>query len=135
MGLNKVVNFFIAKLLKEKGFDKYCNSGYTETGGVYLHQGGQEPIKNGHGYYEGRNYNGGEFYCSAPTIAEVVCWIYNKYQIWIQVSVEMYEDGNNFLWQAINLRNPIMSSGLYGDNGEYSNPTEAYEAAIEYILI
>jgi hypothetical protein len=131
------VKFELAKLLKEKGFDKYCTSGYTESGDVYLHQGGQEPVKNGHGYYEGRNYNGGEFYCSAPTIAEVVMWLYEKHGIWISVSITIQKE---YYYQCIDITGKKDStknnypSRICKPGNYYNSPTEAYEAAIEYTL-
>ena len=130
MGLNKPVGFPTAKLLKEKEFDKYCTSGYTESGDVYLHQGGQEPVKNGHGYHEGRNYNGGEFYCSAPTIADVVMWIYEKHGIWIEV--RFFQAYKLFYFELSNVNN-LKGMTSKGEN-HFKSPTEAYEAGIEHTL-
>lgn len=128
--MNKEVTFPIATLLKEKNFPYYCKSGYTEKGVVYLHQGGQELVRNGEEYYEGRNYEGDDFYCSAPTIADVVMWLYEKYDIWI--SVEPPFPRRNVLWEYY-----IQSAedrSLMHQNSGYDSPTEAYEAAIEYVL-
>ena len=93
MGLNKPVDFTTAKLLKEKGFDGQCLNFYTKPNskmfGIDEHYRNY-PIKN----TPKKLYTVGEHAVLnienvyfAPTIAEVVCWIYSKYQIWIQVSI------------------------------------------------
>lgn len=124
------ISFELAKLLREKGFDRYCRSGYTEKGDVYLHQGGQEFVKNGHGYYEGSNYNGGEFYCSAPTVAQIIMWLYEKYGIWIySFRVKNYEEVK--WYYTIETTEDIL---LYSPMLTFNNPIEALEAGIEYVL-
>lgn len=78
--MNTPVNFKLAKLLKEKRFDENCRFGYD---------GSFEPHHIGlieFGYLQ-RNSELLKLTYSAPTIAEVVCWIYSKYQIWVQVSI------------------------------------------------
>lgn len=113
--MNKEVSFPIAQLLKEKGFDEHTESWYDKDGdGVY---------KDGEGSY--KFHLVGE--CYAPTIAEVVMWLYEKHGIWIWV--EKYstlfrpyaeEDGNERFgkWEG----------------HKYTTPTEAYSSAIEYTL-
>lgn len=125
------VIFPLAKLLNSIGFDKYCSSGYTETGDKYLHQGGQEPVRNGQSYYEGRDYIGGEFYCSAPTIAEVVMWLYEKHEIWITVWTA-YNNSYKFSYGVVYRKNIVVFHETNFD--EKDSPREAYEAAIEYCL-
>lgn len=67
---------------------------------------------------------------SAPTIAEVVVWLYEKHGIYIWV--EQCENSNKFQW----FNRYDTSSGKCKDYDEkfYTLPTEAYEAAIEYTL-
>ena len=79
--MNTPVSFPLAKLLNSIGFDKYCRSGYTKTGDRYFHQHEgiilcSGHVRNGESYHNGRYYTGGEFYCSAPTIADVCMWLY-----------------------------------------------------------
>ena len=89
--MNTPVNFELAKLLKEKGFEEISSNFYTNPRckmfGIDEH-GRYYPIKNKakslwisgnaatldskHVYY-------------APTIAEVVMWLYEKHGIWIEV--------------------------------------------------
>ena len=61
-----------------------------------------------------------ELLCSAPTIAEVVMWLYEKHGDWI--SVVKFEK-----YSSCTFRHNCLFK-------EYNSPTEAYEAAIEYTL-
>lgn len=114
--MNIPVSFELAKLLKEKGFDEW-----TKT----WHQRGEGVV----GCVEGNRdfYNRkGDVYTSAPTIAEVVMWLYEKHGIWI--SVYEYKD------HAADVNDNYMFRTSYTKLREFNSPTEAYEAAIEYCL-
>lgn len=141
--MNKEVNFEIAKLLKEKGFDEISSNFYTNPRckmfGIDEH-GRYYPIKNKakslwisgnaatldskHVYY-------------APTIAEVVMWLYEKHGIWIVINPHKGEDdlGKPFMefdpevWSFTNKCILHNTKLLY-----FNSPEEAYEAAIEYVL-
>ena len=108
--MNTTVNFEIAKLLKEKRYDKPCLKCYLEDGSVQISSGDE-------GDFEEYNHNRGGNY-SAPTIAEVVMWVYEKYGIWI--SVGNIDDSTVFRHCFSNI--------------DFNSPTEAYEAAITYTL-
>ena len=120
------VKFPIAKMLKEKGFDERLNYYYDSFGDI-----GSSKVKV--------NWNESEeLLCSAPTIAEVVMWLYEKHGIWINT------------WSDSNLNSSIPTTikwfyvincdlvSSYNKEGKidrlYNSPTEAYEAAIEYVL-
>ena len=106
MGLNKVVDFSTAKLLKEKNFNKRSGLfpyNYNNIGELTLLEG-----------------------LNAPTITEVVMWLYEKYGIWI--SVYQYKD------HAADVNDDYMFRSNYTKIREYKTPKEAYEAAIEYTL-
>lgn len=147
--MNTPVSFEIAKLLKEKGFDKECWNYYTLAYGKkpYITQGieyqsdakikfdwncNNEDSKRIQAPYP-NTYHTSQ--CSAPTIAEAVMWLYEKYGIWI------YADSHEFgKWcynykynrpHVLNLK--VTENGQFGLN-DYNSPTEAYEAAIEYVL-
>ena len=108
--MNTPVSFSIAKLLKEKGFDKICQN--------LWHFNSSNCIKM-------PNKNSENFGFSAPTIAEVVMWLYEKYGIWI--SVFKYKD------HAADVNDPWLFRNQF-DRGEYLSPTEAYEVGIRYAL-
>jgi hypothetical protein len=119
--MNTPISFEIAKLLKEKGFDKLCNTLWHF---------------NGSNYIEMSNKNSENFGFSSPTIAEVVYWIYEKHEIWIEVGAGSLFHKDKFYilikeyrvdrWELTSLDNKIHSP--------YNSPTKAYEAAIEYTL-
>lgn len=94
--MNIPVSFEIAKLLKEKQIifktDEYYSSETEVTS---------------------KSYN--EY--PAPTIAEVVMWLYEKHKFWTEVTTDI---NGKFCFPWL--------------EGKYNSPTEAYSAAIEYTL-
>lgn len=106
-----------AKLLKEKGFDEYCEYFYKEN-----------------------EYTNRETFYPKVTLYEVQKWIRKKYQCHIQIITEFYTNGINYLFQVLfydeNSYDCIsdISSGLYGDNGEYKTYEECLDAAIREAL-
>jgi hypothetical protein len=100
--MNTPVSFEIAKLLKEKGFD-----------GIEIDYGLNQILN----------------LKPAPTIAEVVMWLYEKHGIWISPQPnEPYIDNDWCFTVFKDLKN---NGSLEG----YNSPTEAYEAAINYVLL
>ena len=126
--MNTQVNFELAKLLKEKGFDETSLNFYTNPRckmfGIDEH-GRYYPIKNkaktlwvsGHAATLDSKH---VYY--APTIAEVVIWLYEKHGIWISVNLK-------FKYQI-----ETKKHGVLHTKDEFNSPTEAYEAAITYVL-
>ena len=121
--MNTHVNFEISKLLKEKGYDE-------TTQLIYMTNHTSEVLfENINGL---KHSDGNNPFCSAPTIAEAVMWLYEKHNIWIYV----WKSDINMtftLWlQLLNVRgsSPIKVPLLK----IFHTPTEAYEAAITYVL-
>ena len=123
--MNKEVNFEIAKLLQEKGFDEPCSHAYKEVESpvLYIHRDKkynnsfkkewQDSVrKNSH------MDNAVIKRYSAPTIADVIMWLYEKHGIWIGVG--NIDDSTVFRHCFSNI--------------DFNSPTEAYEAAITYTL-
>jgi len=150
MGLSKEVSFPIAKLLKEKDWKNATLSCYFEDGefrqniirDTYGYSGDEytveysELTKNWNDDFI-RKKNGDEcFGCSkskgyfetfsAPTIAEVVDWIYEKHGIWIEV--------NRFKDHSANVNDDYMFRSNCTNLIEFNTLTEAYEKAIEHCL-
>lgn len=121
----KYVTFEQAKWLKENGFDEGCDWAYDKC--RILYRSKKKLCKNIF-----NNSLSNQF--SAPEQWMVVEWFRIKYKIWIQISAEVYENGINYLWQYIKLKDVSISYGLYGDNGEYNTPQAAYSAVFNYIL-
>lgn len=112
--MNKEVSLKIAKLLKQKGFNDFPCKGYykiEEFVPISLHN-----VASPYNYL-------------APTIADVIMWLYETYSIWIYV--------RNF--ETLFFCSYILQYGdsiiaFNNDNKGYDLPAKAYEAAIEYTL-
>lgn len=129
--MNTPVSFELAKLLKEKGFNLYCRYSYWENE-LTNHTPGY-PLEDG--TTSQKNYWDFERYY-APTIAEVVMWLYEKYGIWIQVSISRYGIFYCNILKKENTRsldNPI-SWEMQVQLNDFNSPREAYSAGIEYCL-
>lgn len=140
--MNTPVSFELAKLLKEKGFDKECFDAYNLHG-----------MKFSNGWLEYLSDNNIEIPFSnkalkhhdvlAPTIADVVMWLYEKHGIWVQVTVNTIWVGRNKEPQAkynsetvsknrnLKVRSLITTKVSMEP---FDSPTEAYEAAILHCL-
>ena len=121
--MNTPVSFEIAKLLKEKGYNFYHRMSYWKseltdhTPGYALEDGttSQDNYLDFERYY-------------APTIAEVVMWLYEKHGIWI---ASKKVNGLNKWFAQIYKNN---SNDLCDTDIVTISPAEAYTAAIEYTL-
>lgn len=110
--MNKEVNFEIAILLQENGFDEVCR--FYRKDNVSLSDCYQTNDFLKPGYYP------------APTIAEVVMWLYEKHGIWIYI-----KQGYKWEWYIETVAN---HPELKYNDGLEDSPTEAYEEAIIYTL-
>ena len=120
------VSFEIAKLLKEKGFDEICFVSWwwdepNKLAQIYPHwESRMSAPKNS------IIANSKKGLISAPTTAEVVMWLYEKYQHWLQVEAK----GGQFTWKNVSVGKKFGKIA----GGWANTPTEAYEAAIKYTL-
>ena len=122
--MNKEVNFDIAKLLKDKEFiDKNMYGEVRLSQPKFYDNNGV--IHNIKDAFEKTELNLRECY-NAPTIAEVVMWLYEKHSIWIYI-----KQGYKWEWYIETVAN---HPELKYNDGLEDSPTEAYEAAIEYTL-
>lgn len=142
--MNTSVKFEIAKSLKEKGFviptQRYYEHALTSkkdsetndyTGsfgwkkgetnlqyGFFRNNGGMADLTNENWYM-----------CSAPTISEVVMWLYEKHGIWIEVYMD---DDTTFGYLISEVTNEgRVDSPLQRG---FNSPTDAYEIGIEWTL-
>lgn len=110
--MNTIVNFETAKFLKDiKGFEPESKAFYDSSGELF--------------YYNYSNNVMQRFRYAAPTIAEVVMWIYEEHGIWISVLP-------SYTW-TYQLYNRVGNQKIFND-GLFNSPKEAYEAAIKYTL-
>ena len=116
--MNTPVKFEIAKLLREKGYNEKCK---------LLYKDGELINCKPYNVVDNKTFQSTRYYI-APTIAEVVMWLYEKHNIWISVDPENDKD----TWFHTISYNK--SETIFGNYNTYNSPTEAYEAAIEYTL-
>jgi len=132
--MNTPVSFEIAKLLEEKGFDTptfyyYENEKLVEP---YLENGSSTDTEFRVDLSDlQEHFNKWSKRVSAPTIAEVVMWLYEKYDIWIIPSYELNIENHKKEWFWIAIQGGEEVAYQYKD---FNSPTEAYEAAILYVL-
>ena len=126
--MNTIVDFDTAKLLNVMGFHEPTYQSYRT-----LVVGEDDPNwwkvgeLNKRMYCKFGDHNDAYFgICSAPTIAEVVMWLYEKHGIWI--SVWRYRD------YAAACNDCYSFKHNYSGSTTFKTPTEAYSAAILYIL-
>lgn len=117
--MNKEVNPKIAKLLKDK-YQEVTAYSYDNNGKLfYCHGKNEDKISNVY---------------SAPTIAEVVMWLYEKHGIFIQ-PFPIGEEGKMKFYTKLIVNDNSWVKIKHQISTIYNSPTEAYLAAIEYTLI
>lgn len=159
--MNKPISFSLAKLLKECRYNTPTLNFFFEDGEskenvlketVGMDYGSEFTVefselienwndkwltkKNGDRCFGCKKSNGYFETFSAPTIAEVVMWIYEKYSLWI---LPLPTITGCFVYKIVDVQlNPEkpIERPPYNDVGafDYNSPTEAYESAIEYTL-
>ena len=136
--MNKHVTFEVAKLLKENGLKlNICHNLY------YRNPINENEFVLTEMVHDWELIENREDWYSAPTIVDVVMWLYEKHGIWIQAPFS-HNDIKPFCWVITTTKRNISEedenrncwlSGIDDDNLDgYNSPTEAYLAAIEYIL-
>ena len=114
--MNTPVSFEIAKLLKEKEFN---------IPQLYFYIDGDISWKVDN--TRCRNQIEGEY--AAPTIAEVVMWLYEKHGIWIWVAGYKRKNNRTYFDYYFSIDKLNDKSSNF-----FNSPTEAYSQAIEYTL-
>ena len=126
--MNKEISFKLALLLDEKKFGEYNLTEYHYNREDYYRQG-KLCIKKGHLLHnEDYPYNVYNGQLNAPTIAEVITWLYEKYGVWVHA--DYYNNGNGEVIWFYNYKTVDKESM---DEG-FNSPTEAYEAGITHVL-
>lgn len=123
------VSFELAKLLKEKEYkDKNMLGTVRLSEPEFYDPNGI--IHNIKDIFEEKDYKIEDCF-NAPTIAEVVMWLYEKHEIWIGVICDV---GNDLLFTFKIYSTKIGEERCIVNGNMYESPIEAYEAAIEYTL-
>lgn len=111
--MNTPVSFPLAKLLKEKGFIERAEKRYGTKSGILYNDAVINDLED-------------DVFIAAPTISDVVMWIYNKNGIWI--SPYQYRD------HAADANDVFVFRTHQTGMQEFKSPSKAYEAAIEVTL-
>lgn len=144
--MNKPVGYELAKFLKIKGFDipvrHYRLEGkYTD----FIHEGFEDDYWGDNRIVNWNKDNIGikpfEGFISAPTVADVIMWIYQTYNYWIDVFPTPLNNSDEPPFK-VGWVFMILGVGVHIDPDidrpeehiTYKTPTEAYEAAITYYL-
>ena len=159
----------LAKLVKEKGFDKPVHQYYQfirdlsskqdktwqlinssflvreSDAAMFPDEGknGVEVSAYSDRIYRDYNFKTSEDFISAPTIAEVVMWFYEKDGVWIEVTTnnnpqvrkEFVSFDARVIHRDRNIKfRVLMNTQINKYTEPFNSPTEAYEAAVEYVL-
>lgn len=132
--MNKPVDFYTAKLLKEKGFKEpvvKCYATFKENIVIHSIYNSEIPEDmNGTRHEIIPNVYPNPPYYSAPTIAQVIMWLYEKHGIWIIATPV----GISTTW-CFSMFNVDPEKGrIIFESPSCNSPTEAYEAAIKHTL-
>lgn len=120
--MNKEVNFKLAELLKEKGFDFIDCHGYYHVCDGYT---------KGYAYCYSDVNEQKENAILAPIISEAVMWIYKEHGYWIVVDIDALD---NWVYEISNT-NIKRNAGIIIPHIPSKTIEDAYEKAIEYCLI
>jgi hypothetical protein len=123
--MNTPVSYPLARLLKEKDFPQPKTVEEAKKLGLLFNWYNEDGVYNA-------NYKLSTT-IQAPTISETVMWLYEKHGIWISVTkdVDVKWSNDYFNYHILSPKGTTQSD----IGGTIPNsPTEAYEAAITYVL-
>lgn len=117
------VSFELAKKLKEKGFPQRTFGNYNMVGSTY--------------YQDGRHYKYGcvcdkEDAYTAPTIAQVLKWLFDEKQLFVNIDCNICDKFGLFF--TIYKKGEETWEACWYDENYYNKPEEAAIAGIEYVL-
>lgn len=144
------VNFEIAKLLKEKGFcdatERYYEQALTskkdsetqDYSGTFGWKRGETNLQSGFFRNNGGMAdlsNDNWYMCSAPTIGQVIMWLYEKCGVWVEVQhCGMFNQFGFKLSKLDNLNIRTEPHYIHPLGEGYKSPMEAYVVGIKYTL-
>jgi len=126
--MNTPVSFPLAKLVKEKGFDIPCTEGWINYLTSFTGETGMPDDESNLVL----DRLGNPHLIERPTIDDVVMWLYEKHGIWVYPRPVLDEDGGWIFKGYVKLMANFKAKEI--QTKLMRQPTEAYEAAIEYTL-
>jgi len=139
--MNTVVSFELAKLVKEAGFELenqwsedykynfYAIKDFNNDWRDSLLKRVKGELLDGY-YLSPLSEKVENVVIPAPTIAEIVMWLYVKYGVWIVVNITISSDWYFELYDLNSKRN----AEIKVDSNLYNSPSETYEAAVKHYL-
>lgn len=116
----EIVDFKLAKLLKECGFRRMCSAAYLD---LEPYMKFEEKVTE---YIHRQNHNEKEHRYSAPTISEVVMWLYEYHNMWLYVK-------QGYAWECV-VQPPNNSVMVLYHDSTFNSPCDAYIDGIEHVL-
>ena len=115
------VSFEVAKLLKEKGFDKFNTYGWDE-----------ELFDKEHPRNFSLGFDSKEHWISAPTHQMAMAWLREVHHIFIEISTSIDLNGKyHFSYTILDKECKYVKLGCTNFNWKYE---DAVKAALEYVL-
>lgn len=141
--MTSVIDFEIAKPLKEKGFDEKCSHYYIDdfqnfkSDGI-LHKCGLPDNNKNENILQFVKRKNQPHICNAPTISQVVMWLYKKHNLWISVfTMDKWLPNGNDRLQIFDYTIKQMKNGLIDipkKFEEFDSIKETYQKAIKHCL-
>lgn len=124
--LNKPVSYTLAELLKENGFnvDVYLFYNISDTKKGFVWQ-----------FREEQNYNNADDKISAPTISEVLVWLWDTHGILINIEIDYDIENSCFSGFSYYVNSMTKESIVMDDEISYETLLDAYLNAIEHALM
>lgn len=126
--MNTPVSFELAKLLKEKGFDEECR--------LFVEDGDEGPLP--FNCLNTIHRNSLHPYYSAPTIAEVVMWCFNKYKYSIEYSMNILQSGEYdgcYVFNGLIKGSEDYKLKIFYTSKDYPTAEKALEDTINHFLV
>ena len=120
--MNTPVTLEIARLLKEKGYNEICQA-YFNNESLF----NSKVIEQDSDDWNGDSYTNDVV--SAPTIAEVVMWLWKTHKIWIYI-----RNFETLPFCSYILQNGESMISFHNGNKGFKTPAEAYQEAVLHTL-
>ena len=135
--MNKILSFEICKLLKEKSFNLKVVNFYNYEKLSLISDKDRQIGKLIN--YNPINWNSvNQHYTSAPTIAEVLMWCFNKYKYSIEYSMNIHESGEYdgcYVFNGLIKGSEDCKLKVFYTSKDYPTIEKALEDTIHYFLV
>ena len=135
MDTSVYVTYEQALKLKELGFDEKTEW-FLTTCNYSVYDRGVEPINKGEFITENSKFYNKACVVKAPTLAQVEKWLREKYNLYLEIEIGMWDDDESPWWDStvykIDKRGP---KGLSYSSEKYETHEQALSSAIDNALM